>query len=174
MRDYFFDTSALQQRYVRSQGSRRIRRIISDHRNRCYISEWTVLEIASALGKRCRGAQLDISDFDSMNQEFFRDVAKGRLVVRPVTSREIRRARDLLRFAGIVKRKSLSSGDALVATSCLYLAYELKTRVPFYLSDRGLFNLLGYVNAFAAAVDLRFAEVGTQQAVPNVPDRRRV
>ena len=104
-----------------------------------------------------------------MNLQFLRDVAKGRLVVRPVTTREIRRARDLLRFAGVVKRKGISSGDALVASSCLYLTYELKSKVVFFLSDTGLFNLLGSVNAFTAAVDLRFAAVGTHQAPRKVP-----
>ncbi len=151
---HFFDTSALQHRYVSGPHTRRVRRIISDQRCECYIADWTVLEIASGLAKRCRAGNLTIQSYDAMDTRFFEDLAGGRLKVRESTPQEIRRARDLLRFAGVIKRRRLTSGDALIAVSCLDLALERKCRVNFYMSDNPLYNILQDIGAFTSALSL--------------------
>lgn len=100
----FFDTCALKHRYVSTNHSRVVRRAISDRRNECHISELTVVEIGSALGSHCRGTGLGLDDFDKFDRAFLKDVATGRLKVRPISRSDLRRARHLLRFAGDIAK----------------------------------------------------------------------
>ena len=151
---HFFDTSALQHRYIRGPNTTRVRHILSNRRCECYIADWTVLEIASGLARRCRAGNLTIERYDAMDAKFFEDLAVGRLKVRESTPQEIRRARDLLRFAGVIKRRRLKSADALIAICCLDLALERKSRVSFYMSDEPLYNILRDIDAFASALRL--------------------
>jgi predicted nucleic acid-binding protein len=155
MPTYFFDTSALQHRYIDNANSRSIRRIISDKRIVCYIADWTIVEMASALAHRCRQAAMSFRQFDQMESNFFRDVADGRLRVRITSSRDFTRARDLLRYAGIIKRRRLSSGDALIAACCLDLAYQEKQKITFCTSDGTLHSILTDITAFNSALHLR-------------------
>ena len=74
---YFFDTSALQHRYIDGPKARGIRRIISLTRNSCHISDVTVLEIASAIGRHCRRSRLAIREYVRLDQEFWKDVFVG-------------------------------------------------------------------------------------------------
>jgi hypothetical protein len=153
---YFFDTSALQHRYLDGPDSRSVRRIVSDQRVICYIADWTIVEMASALARRCRQAAFSLKEFDRLERHFYDDIAQGRLRVRATTSRDFTRARDLLRFAGIVKRRRLSSGDALIAACCLDLAYQEKERITFCTSDQPLHSILSDITAYTAALHLRF------------------
>jgi PIN domain len=153
---YFFDTSALQHRYMDGPESRTVRRIISDPRVICHIADWTVVEMASTLARRCRQAALSNREFDSLERQFFEDIATGRLRVRNTTSRDFTRARDLLRYAGIIKRRRLGSGDALIAACCLDMAYQEKCRVTFCTSDKPLHSILSDITAFTSALHLRF------------------
>jgi hypothetical protein len=153
---YFFDTSALQHRYVDGPHSRPVRRIVSDGRVLCYIADWTIIEMASALGQRCRQLAMSCRQFDRMERDFFADIASARLRVRATSPRDFTRARDLLRYAGMIKRRRLSSGDALIAACCLDLAYQEKQRITFCTSDRPLHSILTGVTAFTSALRIRF------------------
>jgi predicted nucleic acid-binding protein len=139
---YFFDTSALQHRYLDAPDARTVRRIISDRRAICHIADWTIVEMASTLARRCRQASVSCQIFDRLERQFFEDIAHGRLKVRITSSRDYTRARDLLRFAGMIKRRRLSSGDALIAACCLDLAYQEKQRITFCTSDGPLYSAL--------------------------------
>jgi hypothetical protein len=150
----FFDTCALQHKYVTGPHSRRIRSLVTKTSTTSYISEWTVVEMASALSNRCRQGSLPNSAYDAMNRQFLKDIAEGRLNVRPLAPPELQRARQLIRYAGVLGRNRISSGDALVATCCLDLALAEQQRVVFYTSDRKLYNVLTTIDAFKKAVKL--------------------
>jgi hypothetical protein len=156
MPTYFFDTSALQHRYLDAPDSRSVRRIISNRLTICYIADWTILEMGSTLTRRCRQLSAPCREFDRLEREFFADIAEGRLRVRSTSTRHFTRARDLLRFAGMIKRRRLTSGDALIAACCLDLAYQEKERVTFCTSDQPLFSILGDITAYRSALTLRY------------------
>lgn len=159
---YFFDTSALQHRYMDGPYSKRIRKIISTSGNECFIADVTVLEISSALANRCRQGQLRYERYDQADDRFWGDIATGRLDIRDTTQRDVIRARNLLRYAGVLKRRRLKSVDALIAVTCLELALERRERIIFYTSDWTLYDILRQIEAFSAALKLRLA--GTPKA----------
>jgi predicted nucleic acid-binding protein len=153
---YFFDTSALKHRYVKTRISARIKRAISDGRHEIYISELTIVELSTAFADDCIERAVGHADYDRMYRKFFRDVATGRIRVRSVTQRDFQNARHLLRFAKAIHRRHLKSADAIIAESCRELAYELNSTVTFYLCDEKLFRTLRSLNAYSSAVKLRF------------------
>lgn len=156
---HFLDSSALQHRYVESTETSSIKRLVSSRRNECYISEWSVLEMASAFANRCRQGGLPARRYDAMNRAIIKDLANGRLLVRNTTTRDITRARELIRFAGVINRRRLKSGDALVASSCLDLAFERKERITFYMSDWGLYDILRSLESFTSVLTLQYVGV---------------
>lgn len=159
MRLHFFDSCALQHRYLDSPYSRRVRGLISRSGSECYISEWSILEMSSAFANRSRRGGFSTKSFDRLNDYFLKDVATGKLNVCNISARDFIRARDLLRFAGVVKRRNLKSGDAMVATSCLSLALERKKPVVFYTSDWTLFDTIRGIDAFASRLHITFLGV---------------
>ena len=159
---YFFDTSALQHRYFDSQKSRSIRRIISDRRNTCYILDLTIVEIASAMAKKCRSNKLDNKAYDTIILKFWADVSSdGPLHVLNSGQREILRATHLIRYAGVFRRRNISSYDALIAVSCLEFALENRTRVTFCLEDWSLYDIISQIEAFKQVLKFRF--IGTNK-----------
>ena len=156
---YFFDSSALQHRYMDGPYSKRIRRIISTNSNECFIADVTVLEIASALGRRCRQGNFRYQRYDQADDRFWKDIEEGNLIVRETTQRDVMRARNLLRYAGVLKRRNLGSADALVAVSCLELALERGETIIFYTSDWTQYDILKHIDAFTAVLTLRLAGV---------------
>ena len=155
----FFDTAALQHRYVSGPESRRIRRLIGDSRDECFVAEWTILEIASALAKRCRIGSHSVQIYDQWDLRFFSDIARGKLRVRAGSQRDVLKARQLIRFAGVLHKRNLGSGDALIASACLELALERRAVVTFYTSDWTLYSTVRDIDAFTSA--LRIVYVGT-------------
>ena len=154
---YFFDTSALQHRYFNSPKSRSIRRIISDRRNTCYILDLTIVEIASAMALKCRSNNLNVKEYDKLSRKFWLDVSShGPLRVLNSGKREVLRARHLIRYAGVIRRRRISSHDALIAASCLEFALENRTRVMFCLEDRPLYNIISQIGAFNQVLKFRY------------------
>ena len=160
MSAYFFDTCALKHRYVRTRISSRISRIVSNRRYEIYISELTIVELASAFAYHCitQGTGHEEQEYDRMYRKFFRDVANKRIIVRDITKRDLENARHLLRFARVVQRRHLGSADAIVAETCRDLSYELGKRVVFYSCDQRLHTTLSATGAYQAAVKLRYMQ----------------
>lgn len=152
---YFFDTSALQYRYTPGRHSRVVRLAISARANTCYISEFTLVEIGSALGNYCRGNGLSIKDYDRLNKLFWKDVDDGRLHVRSVTQRNLMRARHLLRHGAEINR-NITTVDAVIANSALELALEMHERITLCLEDRRLYKLLRDVSAYSSALKFKY------------------
>ncbi len=153
----FFDTCALKHRYITSPYSAKVNRIIGNRRVTTYIADLTILEMPSALGGYCRFEKKTIAEYDQMDIRFLDDVAKKRFIVRPTDNKlHVLRARNLLRFGGMVRRRSMGSGDALIATCALDLAHELKERIRFYTADWGLYSTLLLVDAYNAAMDIQY------------------
>lgn len=161
---YFFDTSALQHRYIDGPKSRGIRRTITDARNRCYISDLTILEIASAFGTHCRRNKLSVTTYAKLDQTFWKDIYQDKLLVRNATQRDFLRARQLLRYAGVEKGKNIKSADALIAASCLEFALETRADVTFCLEDWPLYHVIRGVNAYNRVLDFRF--IGVDKSLP--------
>jgi len=157
---YFFDTAALQHRYVDGPYSKRVRRIISDRRWDSFIADVTILEIASALARKCRKRNWNRRKYDALDMEFWKDVADRRLRIRETTQRDILRARHLIRFAGVVGRREMGSADALIGACCLDLALERRERVAFYTSDWTLYTILRDLDAFRSTLVLRYVGQG--------------
>ncbi len=155
---YFLDTCALKHRYVAIDPAvaRRVRWMVSEGRYEHFIADVTVVEIAGALASSCRAAGLGVAEFDSMDRAFFRDVSVGRLQIRATGQREALRARTLLRFAGVKQGRNLGSSDAVIASACLILAQERQTKVIFYTADWALYSVLHDIDAFRAAMCLRY------------------
>jgi predicted nucleic acid-binding protein len=156
MATYFFDTSALQHRYIPAKYSQRVRRIIADRSNECFIAEFTVLEIASAIANRCRQGDMRHARYDLADHRFWIDIAEGYLQIRAAGTREIVRARNLVRYAQLLKRRKLTSADALIAVSALELALERQEKIIFYVSDWNMFDILSNVNAFKVGLNMQF------------------
>jgi len=152
---YFFDTSALKHRYVTTPQRRRVRKVTSDPNSSCYICDWTIVEIASALGDHCRGNRLGVKKFDQMDREFFEDLASGKLKVRRTSTRGMMQARSVLR-KGVAIHRNVGSADALIASCCRELALEQKTRVVFYTADWGLYSVLREIGSFTSVMTLRY------------------
>jgi predicted nucleic acid-binding protein len=140
MPTYFFDTSALKHRYVKTTLTARIKRAISDARHEIYISELTVVELATAFADDCISRGVGHAEYDRLYRRFFKDLANKRVQVRTLTQRDLENARHLLRFAKVINGRHLKSGDAIIAESCRELAYELSSRIVFYLCDEKLFK----------------------------------
>src|SRR5258706_4537155 len=169
----FFDTCALQHKYVDGPHSRRIRQIIGGVSRECFVAEWTVLEIASAFANRCRAGNFQIDVFDRWELKFYPDIADRRLNVRPVSQRNVLKARQLIRFAGVLNRRNLASGDALIASTCLELALERRKTVTFYTSDWTLYTIVRDIDVFKFA--LRMVYVGAPKGgIPALSGRTRV
>lgn len=152
----FFDTSAVKHRYIKTAISARIKRAISDARHEIYISELTVVEIATAFAEDCSIRKMGHVTYDRLYRRFFRDVAEKRIQVRSVTQHDFQNARHLLRFAKVIHGRHLKSADAIISESCRELAYELNSPVTFYLCDEKLYKTLSSINAYSTAVRLRF------------------
>ena len=170
---YFLDTSTLVDRYCDGDHSRRVRRIVSDTRNSCYIADWTVVETASALAKQCRKRSLGVEDFDRMNARLFTDISTGRLTVRNTTVREVMKSRELIRYAGVKKWRNLGSGDALLAVCCLGLGLEQGGGVVFLTGDWTLYTILRDTNAYRAVLELRFFGSPRDSNIPVISRRLR-
>ena len=155
MPTYFFDTSALVYRYADGAPSRRVRRLTSDKRCELYIANITVVEMAGALAKVCRTSGHNTRKFEGMDGAFLKDIASGKLNIREVTQSDMQRARHLLRYAGVVRKRNLGSADALVAVCCLELALEKKVHVIFYTEDWTLYSTVREINSFRSVLELR-------------------
>lgn len=166
---YFFDTSALQHRYVDGTKARRIRQIITDARNSCYICDLTILEIASALAAHCRRNNLRVTSYQKLDQGFWRDIYHEKLLVRNATQRDFLRARLLLRYAGVEKNKNIKSADALIAACCLEFALETKRDVTFCLEDWTLYHIIGDIKAYKQVLRFKYIGVDKTLATPATP-----
>lgn len=162
----FFDTCALLHKYVDGPHSARVRRLVGSSAHDCYISEWTVLEMVSALANRCRGLKHGVDVFDRWELMFFGDIATSRLAVRTFSQRDVLKARQLIRFAGVLRKRSLKSGDALVAASCLELALERRSTVTFYTSDWTLYSVIRDIEAFRSTLRMVFVGVTRDGSAP--------
>jgi predicted nucleic acid-binding protein len=156
---YFFDTSALQHRYINSGKSRSIRRTISDRRNENYVAGATIIEIASTFARHCRSNHLSRKDYQRLDLRFWRDVQNSTIRIRESRQRDFERALHLIAYAGVDLKRKITSFDALIAATCLDLALERSTRVTFCIEDWKLYDVIRRVSAYSSALAFKF--IGT-------------
>jgi predicted nucleic acid-binding protein len=153
---YFFDTSALQHRYIDSGKSRGIRKTITDRRNQCYVASPTVIEIASTFARHCRSNSLSRANYRRLDFRFWRDVRTSTIQIRESKQRDFERALHLIAYAGVDLKRRITSFDALIAATCLDFALERSSRVTFCVEDWNLFDVIRKVSAYNSVLAFRF------------------
>lgn len=124
----YFDASALVKRYVREQGTVKVRRLLTE--DVPATSRLSAVEIGSALARRARDGAFSEANRDRAFAMLDTDMA-GLLIVE-LTSEIVARAQGLLR------RHALRGGDAIHLASCLYLQEELGETTRFVAFDKRL------------------------------------
>jgi hypothetical protein len=152
---HFFDTSALKHRYIKTPQHSKISRMVGDTRNSCYICDLTILEMSSALGGVCKANRAGVEKYDTLNNRFFEDIHNGRIQVRTTSWLSILRARNLIRLS-VILGANLGTVDALVGSTCLDLAHELKVRFNFYTADWQQYVLLRQSDVFKKGMTLHY------------------
>ena len=152
----FFDTSALQHRYIDGEHSQTVRQIVSDKRYHCVIAEPTVLEIASAIANRCRRGRKRQERYVKADVLFFQDLAAKRLSVQNAGKREVIHARGLLRYAVLVKGRSLGGWDALIAACAREYALTAGEKVTLYTCDWRMYDILRKIGSYSKVLNLRY------------------
>lgn len=120
----YFDASALAKRYVRGQGSARVRRLLSS--DVPATSRVTAVEIASALMRRSREGTLSQKNRDRALAVLDGDLAA--MLVVELTPEIVTRAQTLLRS------HSLRAGDAIQLASCLQLQQALADETVVFVA----------------------------------------
>lgn len=162
---YFLDTSALTLRYANDpcfpkSEWRRIRRIVSDVRWTIFISELSIVEVASAFAQVCRRNSWDVRTYDALDTRFLKDLRTSRVLVRHVTALDLMRAKHLLRYAGVLKKRKLESSDAIIAECCREVALEKGGQLIFYTADWTLYTILRDIDAYKSVMRLRYLGAG--------------
>jgi len=121
----YLDASALVKRYVREEGSTRVRRLIALEVPAT--SRLSEVEIASAVGRRAREGAFSMAERDRALAALERDFAV--MFVVELTPDITARAR------GVLQRHQLRAGDAIQLASCLYLQQQIGEDVPFVAFD---------------------------------------
>ena len=153
---HFFDTSALQHQYLNTTKSTQVRTAISDPNNDCFISSLTIVEIASAFAKHCRTNKKSLKDYGELDDRFWSDIANRTLVVRNPEKREYFRALHLLKYAGVDRKRRITSADALIAATCLELAMQRAAKVRFFIEDKNLYSVLNTFSSYTSNIDFEF------------------
>lgn len=124
----YFDASALAKRYVREQGSVRVRRLLAS--DVPATSRLSTVEVASALMRRSREGVFSDRERDRALIGLEKDMSA--MLIVELTPEVAARARRLL------ERQPLRAGDAIQLASCLYLREELGEDVQFVAFDKRL------------------------------------
>ena len=119
-----------------------------------------MVEIVSAFASAYREDSLTRAEFERMHSEFLRDVACEKIKVRPISRSDMFRATHLIALGGVMNRRGLRSSNALIAVSCRELALETRKRLMFYTKDWKLYRTLYEINAYRAAIKLRYLGKG--------------
>lgn len=117
----YFDASALVKRYVREDGTTKVRRLLGS--NVPVTSRLSAVEIASALARRAREGAFSEADRDDAIAALEADLAS--ILVVELTNEIAVRAQTL------VRRYPLRAGDAVQLASCLYVQDELGEKTSF-------------------------------------------
>ena len=106
---FYFDTSALLPYYRQEASSEAVQELLSRQTQPVHISRLTTVEFASALARWVRTEELTEPQANRVESALHEDIVQGRLVVRPVESRDFERA-----FQWLLARKTaLRTLDAL-------------------------------------------------------------
>jgi predicted nucleic acid-binding protein len=121
----YFDASALVKRYVREEGSDRIAALLSVERPAT--SRFTLVEIASALARRCRDRDLSSAERDGLILAVREDAR--RMLIVEFTPRVEERT------AALLVRHPLRAADAVQLGSAAVLAERSGATVAFVAFD---------------------------------------
>tara|TARA_R110000787_G_scaffold51288_4_gene121674 strand:- start:134 stop:628 length:495 start_codon:yes stop_codon:yes gene_type:complete len=160
---YFFDTSGLQHRYIKSDHSRGIKKIISDKRNQCLISSITTIEISSAFSTYIRREGIPKNEWYKLQQAFWTDISNGKIIVREPSSNEYEKADQLLKYACLILGRKTSAADALIAATCVEYAREITKKVTFCLDDRPLYSVLTRFKTYTSVLKFKYLATSSKE-----------
>lgn len=126
----YFDASALVKRYVREQGSVKVRRLIS--RDVPAASRLSEVEVASALNRRARESAFSVAERDRALAALENDFPS--ILVVELTAEITARARALF------QRHAIRASDAIQLASCLYLQLQLGEPITMIAFDGRLID----------------------------------
>ncbi len=111
MSGYLMDTSALVKYYHREPGSEQVIQLFGQQDAVLLISDLTIIETYSALGKKVRIGALILPTYERSRLRFEADVASGKLLIIQVMDRHKQVAIDLLKKHAPIR--ALRTLDAL-------------------------------------------------------------
>jgi predicted nucleic acid-binding protein len=124
----YLDSSALVKRYVREAGSDEVRNLLLA--STPATARFSVIEIMSALCRRCRDGDITTADRDSAIAALKEDASRIFLIELSLQVSEL--------AARMLTRHVLRAGDALQLASCLHLRGHTGARVRFVAYDSRL------------------------------------
>lgn len=133
---FFFDTSALVKLYHQETGTERVEEIFARSQNSLVISELAAVELYSSLARKVRIGEISLQAQEEALKNFEEDCAH-RLMIDPLSTTVLRRAKELLRRYG--NTKALRSLDALQVAACL--TAQMKGEVAFVCADMRLLDV---------------------------------
>ena len=123
----YFDASALAKRYLHENDSDWVVQKL-DHPPAT--SRLTAVEVASAFARRCREKQVSEVERDRGLATLMRDLDE--LLIVELSPGVVAGS------LGILRRNALRASDAIQIASCVSLAYDLGTDIPFVAFDERL------------------------------------
>lgn len=124
----YFDASALAKNYVEEIGSEAVRSLLLQ--TLPATSRLTVIEVASALARRCREGALEVADRDQLLEDLSQDLSA--LYVVELVPEVVSEARTLL------LEHPLRAADAIQLASCLVLQRKTDSPMIFAAYDQRL------------------------------------
>ena len=124
----YFDSCSLVKRYIRETDSDRIARLLAE--STPATARLSVVDIISALSRRCREGDLDLADRDAAIEALNQDMDRIFLI-------------ELTRVVGdiagrLLTQHVLRAGDAVQLASCLHLQNRTSGRIRFVTHDSKL------------------------------------
>ncbi len=116
----YFDSCALVKRYIRERGSEDVGRLIAE--STPATARLSVIEIISALSRRCREGDLDTTNRDLAIRALNDDMSRTYV---------IELSKSVCDLAGrLLTQHTLRAGDAIQLASCLHLKKRTGSPVP--------------------------------------------
>lgn len=132
----FFDTSSLFKLYHKEDGTEELLNLFTTKKiNQIFIAEITIIEFSSAVWKKCRKNEIDVTTAKLLIKRFDDDLSKYSFVVS--NSHLLQNAKDLI---GKYWQIGLRTLDSIQLSSVL----EVKSKVGLFLTSD---NVLGEVAA---------------------------
>ncbi len=176
----FLDTSFYILRFLKTSASAAVSNVVEDPASTNYITELTIVEWMSALARRYKSRDLDMSGVTNNMSRLMHDIVAGRVSVFNIGNEVYDRAVHLLKYAAIEERRALDTQDALLLCTAIELASVAKSPLTLYTADRRFARIILDLRIARPYVTPQFVDPGFKgpnlirrivRAVASVGDR---